>query len=68
MRKERITQRAAQSAWDAIRESITLAPLHGSGTPLPAIDLGEIFAGRKSMTARAVVAAIRARLDEAIPT
>lgn len=68
MRKERLTLRQAQSAWDAIRKCITLAPFKGKETQLPQIDMGEVFNGRKSMTWHAVVEAVRAKVDEAVPT
>lgn len=67
MRKERLTLRQAQSAWDAICKCITLAPFKGQKTPLPHIDMGEVFNGRKSMTWRAVVEAVKAKVDEVIP-
>lgn len=68
MRAERITLRQAQSAWDAIQKSITLAPYNGAAVSLPAIDMAGIFNGRKSMTYYAVVEAVKKAIDAAIPT
>jgi hypothetical protein len=68
MRPDRITQKQAQGIWDAIKASITLAPCEGAAFPLPAIDMAAIFNGRKSMTHKAIVSAIREKIDAAIPT
>lgn len=68
MRKERITLQQAQTVWDAVQKCITLAPFKGGSHALPGIDMKEVFNGRKSMTALAVVEAIKQKVDEALPT
>lgn len=47
MRKERITQKKAQSVWDSIRQALNTP--QRKGTYLPAIDMTDLFAGKKSL-------------------
>ena len=63
MRPERLTKKQAQTAWDAIERDITLHPWQGERIKLPHIDMEKIFAGRKSMTWRACLRAVRSILD-----
>ena len=59
MRKERITISQAQSVYNAIRNAVpTFAHHSGACAALPQIDMQTIFAGRKSMTAAAVINAV----------
>lgn len=64
MRPERVTKRQAQTCYDAIREHITLAPLHGEAVTLPTIDMDTIFGKQKSMTWYAVCDAVNAILQK----
>ncbi len=50
MRKERITEKQAQSVWDSIRTNIRLAKFNDVGIELPAIDMAKLFRGRQSAT------------------
>ena len=59
MRRERITLTQAQLVYNAIRRAVpTIAHYSGRCAALPDIDMQTIFAGRKSMTAHAVVDAV----------
>ncbi len=48
--KKRITQVQAQKQWDEIRNRVRLAKYNDDGIELPAIDMGELFNGRKYAT------------------
>ena len=59
MRKERITITQAQNVYDAVKNAVpTFAHHSGQCAALPDIDMQTIFAGRKSMTAAAVIRAV----------
>lgn len=57
MRPERVTQRNVAAAYEAVKR-VYHGPLQ-----LPALDMGEMFAGRKSVTWRAALKWISAKID-----
>jgi hypothetical protein len=68
MRPERITQKRAQEIYDNIRANIKLAPIHGTATELPPIDMADVFAGKLSLTWRKVVQHVCSVVDGIVPS
>lgn len=59
MRADRLTKRTAAAAWDAARQ-VYHGPLQ-----LPELNLGKLFAGRKTITWREALAGIAREIDAA---
>lgn len=59
MRAERITKRTAAAALDAARQ------VYNGPVTMPPIDLGKLFAGRKTVTWCEALALIREEIDKA---